>query len=126
MGASAGISVMNYGQVRGYVIRNQANWDSYRGFTGTTAPVNFSTQMLVVINWGTESCSPGGGLVVSYQINSACVSSGSVDVAAVKGSTCNCGGPCVFNMVGNQVLAVVVPLSSLPVSISGVSDVVQN
>jgi hypothetical protein len=83
--------------------------------------------MLFVLNWGTEGCSTGG-LLVSYTLPSICVNAGSIDAVAVRGTTC---GPCVpptcaYTMLSTQTIAAILPVSSLPVSVSGVSDVVQN
>jgi hypothetical protein len=60
---------------------------------------------------------PGNGLVVTHFITSACVNASSIDVRIPTGSTCTCGGSCVYTMAPTQVSAVVLPASSLPVSI---------
>lgn len=119
----AGVSVMNYGQGHLYVIRTQSDWDAYTGITGSTPPVNFSSQMLLAENWGTEYCQPGAGqpnlgMVVTYNIASVCVNASSIDVRITYGSTCTCGGSCVYTMAPTQVSAVILPASSLPVSIT--------
>ena len=116
-GLSAGVSTLLYGQSHLYVIRTQSDWDAYTGISGSTPPVNFSTQMLLVENWGTESCLPGNGLVVEYNITSACVNASSIDVRITYGSTCTCGATCVYIGAPTQVSAAVLPAYSLPVSI---------
>ncbi len=131
IGVAAGIAVMNYGQTRGFVLRSQADWDTYRGVAGTTAPVNFANEMLFVVNWGTEYCAAGPGQavqgrVVEKSITSTCASPSSVDVTVASGSSCTCGGSCVYLMGGNQVVAAVLPWSALSVNVTGVTDVVQN
>src|SRR5258708_33153893 len=90
-GVAAGVSIMNYGQWHLYVIRAQADWDAYLGTTGATPPVNFSNQMLLVVNWGTEYCQPGVGQpslgrVWEYNITSVCVNASSIEVRVPRGS----------------------------------------
>lgn len=117
LAVTAGISIMSYGQSQFYDIRTQADWDAYRGVTGTTPPVDLSTQRLLVENWGTEYCSPGNGRVVERLITSVCVLADRIQVTIGNSSSCTCGGSCVYTMAANQVSAAVVPASSLPVSI---------
>lgn len=122
---------MSYGQTRAYVIRTQAEWDSYLGVTGTTLPFDPLTQMLFVVNWGTEYCAVGPsqasqGRVVEKTIASTCDTGFGLTVSVASGTSCTCGGSCVYLMGGNQVTAAVLPLSPLTVSVTGVVDVVQN
>lgn len=122
---------MSYGQARAYVIRTQAEWDSYLGVTGTTLPFDPSAQMLFVVNWGTEYCAvgpgqPSQGRVVEKSITSTCSTGSGYSVTVASGTSCTCGGSCVYLMGGNQVTAAILPLSPLTVTVTGVTDVVQN
>lgn len=115
---NAGISPMTYGQSHFYDIQNQSDWDVYTGVTGSTPPVDLSTQRLFIENWGTESCSPGNGMVLECNIRYVCFFADHIEVTVDHNSTCTCGGGCLYNMLPTQVSAVVVPASSLPVSVN--------
>jgi hypothetical protein len=69
---------------------------------------------------------PSLGRVVTYSLTSACVNASSISAIAYRSSTCTCGASCVYTMAPNQAAAVVLPVSSKPVSVSGITDVVQN